>query len=689
MKKILLQLINIFRRIKLNLLQKLDEAQEKAKLTEEKNVLIVAAPGSGKTTTIINRVAFLCDSGISRDNIIIITFTKAAANNMKNRYKNLTSSNNVPFFGTFHSLFYKILKRVGYNFHIIPNFETINVIKEVLNKFYDEVSEDRIKEILNYISIFKTSNLNLFEFEIEEYPMEIFREAYEAYEAYKINKSYYDFDDLQIKAFNLFSKDHNLLKSYSKLFRYILIDEFQDCDMLQIEILKLFETMGSSIFAVGDEDQCIYGFRGSRPDCMVDFSKHFNGGKKLYLCNNYRSPKNIVQTSKCVIKNNIMRNNKNIIAKNEKNGEIKIELFNDEGDEGETIGDNILKIVNGDKYKFKDNAILYRTNLESRSIIDAFIKRGIPFNLIDRDYNFYEHFICRDILSYLRLSLNPNDRESFIRVINKPFRYISKDNIYALKNHMERDNCFDILASYSDIKEFQIKKIMELKKDISFLNRVSLGSAIDFVLYDLNYYKHIEEYSKRYKTKLSELEEIINEFRESASDFKNILSFLSHVEKVKEELENSKKQNSNKDGVLLSTIHGVKGMEFKNVFLINANEGIIPHANSMDSKEHIEEERRLFYVGITRAMENLWVGVLKTLRGTAIKPSRFLEEMNLDEDKLPINFKKGNKVIHKFFGEGVIVHLETNTIEILFNDGVERKLDFTVSYYQGLLKKIT
>lgn len=673
----------------MDLLHKLDESQKKAALTEEKNILVVAAPGSGKTTTIINRVAFLCESGISRDNIIIITFTKAAANNMKNRYKYLTSNNSVPFFGTFHSLFYKILKRANYKFDIIPHFESVNLIKGVLNKFYDEVSEDKVKEILNYISLFKTSNLNLFEFDVENFPMEIFREVYEAYENYKSMKSYYDFDDLQIKTFDLFSKDSELLKSYSKLFRYILVDEFQDCDMMQIEILKLFEVMGSSIFAVGDEDQCIYGFRGSRPDCMVDFSKYFTDGKKLYLCNNYRSPKNIVETSKFIIKNNVMRNNKNIIAKNENNGEIKIELFNDEGEEGGNIGDTILKIVSGGKYKLNDNVILYRTNLESRSIIDAFIKRAIPFTMIDRDYNFYEHFICRDIIAYLRLSLNPCDRDSFIRVINKPFRYISKDSMYGLKNHREKDNCFDILASRSEIKEFQIKKIMELKKDVNFLNKVALGTAIDSILYDLNYYKHIEEYSKKYKTKLNELDEIINEFKESASEFKNILSFLCHIEKVKEEIEKGKKDTINKDGVLLSTIHGVKGMEFKNVFLINANEEIIPHANSMDSKEHIEEERRLFYVGITRAMENLWVGVLKTLRGKIMKPSRFLQEMNLDEDKKPINFKKGNKVIHKIFGEGVVIHLDTNIIGILFDDGVERKLDFTVSYYHGLLKKVT
>lgn len=668
----------------MHIVQELDKEQENAKTIEEKNVLIVAAPGSGKTTTIINRVAFLQKKGVSRDNIIVITFTKAAASNMKEKYKKLTYNDNIPFFGTFHSLFYKILRRSGYKFDIIPNFEVINLMKEVLGKFYDDVSEEKIREILNYISIFKSSNLNLFEFNIENYPMEIFKFAYEHYESYKESKNYYDFDDLQIKALNLLLKNESLIKSYSRLFKYILIDEFQDCDMLQIEVLKLFEKMGSSIFAVGDEDQCIYGFRGSRPDCMVNFSEHFPKGIKLYLCNNYRSPQNIVESSKSIIKNNLMRNHKNIVAKNESLGDIKVKLYKDEGEEAEGIGDHILKITCGEKYKFSHNAILYRTNLESRSIMDAFIRRGIPFTLIDKEYNFYEHFICRDILSYLRLSLDPTDRESFARIINKPFRYISKDSIQKLKRYREKIDVFDILTSFEEIKEFQLKNLMKVRKDINYLNKISLGTAIDYVLYELDYHKYIEEYSKKYKSKLNELEEIIKEFRESAIPFRNILSFLCHIEKVKNEIEKSK---TKKEGVLLSTIHGVKGMEFKNVFLININEEIIPHSNSMESKENIEEERRLFYVGVTRTMENLFIGTLRTIKGKGIKPSRFLKEMDIEGKEIG-NFEVGSKINHKVLGQGEVLNVNENIINILFNDGIERKLDFSVSYYGGLIEKI-
>ncbi|GAA0782950.1 ATP-dependent helicase [Hathewaya limosa] len=664
----------------------LDENQKKAVLCKDKNSIIIAAPGSGKTTTIIHRVFYLVDKGISRNNIIVITFTKAAAINMRQRYENKFNTKVSPFFGTFHSLFYKILKRAGYEFEIISSIHSNELIKKTLLTYYDEVSEDKVREVLNYISCFKTSNLSIEEFSILNLSKKIFKKCYENYENYKKEHRLFDFDDLQIEVLKLFRTNENLKLGYSKLFKFILVDEFQDCDAIQMEILKLFSKEGSSIFAVGDEDQCIYGFRGSKPECMVQFDKIFENGKKLYLDINYRSPKNIVDTSKSLICNNKLRNKKNINSNNLEHGNIKFSLFNSEGEQSNVIGDNIIKLVSGSKYLFEDNIVMYRTNEESRSIIDSFIKKGIPFTLMDREYNFYDNFICKDILAYLRLGLDIRDKGSFFRIINKPFRYIGRDTLYKFKHNIYKENCFDILCDMEELKPFQLKNLRELEKEIVYLNKMSLSSAIDYVLYELDYYKYIKEYCERYRGDLSEFDEIINSFRESASEFKNILSFLSHIEKVKEEIKLNKKKDKRQEGVLLSTIHGVKGMEFKNVFLINCNEEVIPHVNSMDTEEGVEEERRLFYVGITRAKENLWLNTLKDKGGKEKKPSRFLKEMDIGVKEGFLNFKVGKKINHKAFGKGIISKVDENTIIIDFDDGMCRKLDSQITYYNGLIE---
>lgn len=667
----------------------LDKEQKEAVLSENKNSIVIAAPGSGKTTTIINKVNYLVDKGISKDNIIIITFTKAAAVNMRDRYEKKFKRNNSPFFGTFHSLFYRILKRANYEFSIIPSYEGNEVVKNELLNIYDDVTDDRVRELLNAISLFKTSNENIEEFQVEGVNKEAFIKCYESYELFKREKSYYDFDDLQIEALKLFKINNRLLKSYSSLFKYILVDEFQDCDLMQIELLKLFSINGSNIFAVGDEDQCIYGFRGSKPQCMVDFHKIFNKGEKMYLNNNYRSPKNIVESSINLIQNNKLRNSKEIRAFKDSFGEIQSSLFESEREEANFIGDVIIKKVTSAECTYDNNAILYRTNEESRSIIDVFINKNIPFSLIDKEYNFYDNFICRDIINYFRVSLDVRDKESLVKIINKPFRYVGKNLLFKLRNHPYKENCFDILTNHNDIKPFQINNLKDLEKDIVNLNKMSLQGAINSIMFDLDYYKYLEEYGKTHKIPMEQLEETIDLFKESAMDFRNIVSFLSHVEQVKQEIEENKKKLAENKGVLLSTIHGVKGMEFPNVFIINCNEDIIPHSNSSESEINIEEERRLFYVGITRAMENLWINFVKSKAGKDRKPSRFITELKLEREGCgSFNFRIDDKVKHKVFGLGTITDIKNNIITINFDDKMERRLDLAITYSNGLLERI-
>lgn len=649
---------------------KLDKYQMEAVEAKEKNILVVAAPGSGKTTVIINRIDYLIRKKlISEDNIIVITFTKAAALNMKDRYKKAFNRSKTPFFGTFHGLFYQILKRYGININIIQGYISNKIMESVLRRYFDEVNEDKIKEALNNISLYKTSRNTLEAFK-PSFSKDIFIECLEAYSKYKDENNLMDFDDLAIEALKLFENNKGIREGYKGLFKYVLVDEFQDCDELQIDFLNLINKGNeNNLFAVGDEDQCIYSFRGSKPEYMVTFNKIFTGGKKYYLSKNYRSTKNIIELSKKIISHNKKRNKKEILWNNEKDGIIEFQESSSERLQCEEISNKIQELIKGN-YNYSDNIVLYRTNIESMSIIDVFIRRNMPFTMIDREYNFFSHFICRDLLSYLQLVYNNNDREAFLKIINKPFRYISKINLSYVRDYKEDINPFDILIQKEDTPSFQRKKLDDLKRDFAFLSKSSLNVAIQYIISEMGYIDYLKEYSKKFSSSIEDLEEIVEAFKTSAAEFKSIPEFFAHVEEFNKNIEESKK-STDKNRILLSTIHGVKGMEFPNVFIMNCIEDIIPHASSKDT--NIEEERRLFYVAITRAIQNLYLYAPR-VKGNNIKEvSRFIKEGELKLQKATQKgLVKGAKIKHNAFGIGIVQSISDNEISILFENGVRR-----------------
>ncbi|WP_431520945.1 ATP-dependent helicase [Clostridium paraputrificum] len=664
----------------------LDKNQLKAVKANERNVLVVAAPGSGKTTVIINRIKYLVDEvGVYPSNIIVITFTKAAALNMKNRYINTFHKESSPFFGTFHGLFYKILLREGANINIIEGYITNKIIEGVLRKYSDEVNEDRVKEAVNNISLFKTSGENINDFK-HSIAKDIFMECYDAYDKYKKENNLWDFDDLTIKVLELFKNNKRIREGYKRVFKYILVDEFQDCDDLQIEFLKLMtEGEENSLFAVGDEDQCIYSFRGSKPEYMVSFDKTFKSTKKYYLHINYRSNKNIIESSKKVISFNKERNKKDIQWYKDKDGIILCKGVYDERIQGDEISEKIRAFYNKSSYRYKENIVLYRTNMEAMSVIDSFIRNKIPFTLLDKEYNFFNHFICKDLLSYLSLAMNPYDREAFINIINKPFRYVSKTSIAYIREYKYEKNTFDILIEKDDTPPFQRKKLDELKRDFNYIKKSSLSSGIQYIVTDMGYIDYLKTYTERFGGNIEDLEEIVEEFKMSASSFKTIFEFFEHVDEVGKKIEESKR-NKTDDRVLLSTIHGVKGMEFKNVFLINCNEDTMPHSSSKE--ENIEEERRLFYVGITRAIDNLFLFVPKMRKGKFRDASRFIEEGGFMEIvKASHGLVKDSVVTHKAFGAGKVVEVNGDEVGILFHDGMKRKFSAKVLLDNGLISK--
>ena len=657
----------------------LDKYQNEAVRSRSKSVLVIAPPGAGKTTVILNRIKYLLEEKkVKGINVVVITFTKAAAENMKSRFKEMHKEGVIPFFGTFHGLFYKILLRNKDEIRLIESKDAYNIIRKVLSSYIEEVSDEKIKEVLNNISRKKVSSKDL---EISM-TYEIFNKCYEAYETFKNERGLLDFDDLQIKAVILLKENPHVLGYYRNLIKYILVDEFQDCDEVQLEFLRL---INNEVFCVGDEDQSIYSFRGATPKCMINFEENFEGSEKVYLKYNYRSLKNIVEVSKDVIKHNKERYQKEIIAFNENQGKIELKKPFNESEEANIIA---LKIVESKRLgnKYSDNAILYRTNMESRSFIDAFIRKKIPFKLLDKEYNFFNHFICRDLIAYLRLSIDPFNKEDFNKIINKPFRYVSKSTIYGVMNSKKRENVFDILMSVEGVHPFQMRKFEELKNDIAYLNKLSLNSAIDFILSDLEYSQYIREYSSKFKQNQEDLLDIVEEFKSSAMEFKSIITFLSHIESVEENLENLNSKE-NIDSVILSTMHGVKGMQFKDVHIVNIVDETIPHKNSM---ENLEEERRLFYVGITRAINNLYFYAPKSLRGKFKDPSIFLNNTNLDSQCNIIDYglKEGDVIRHNYFGIGEISKIEKDTISIKFVQGENKKFSLRTLIENNLIEKI-
>ncbi|NLU06947.1 MAG: ATP-dependent helicase [Clostridiales bacterium] len=598
----------------------LDLNQLEAVCTDFKHVLICAPPGSGKTTVIINRVNYLINvKDADPRNILVITFTRSSAFDMRGRYLMISKGENIPFFGTFHSLYYNILKKYDNKIKIIPLHKASQVVKDVLLSYMDSTGDEKIREVLNDISFFKNTGGNIKDFK-SRLDKTVFMDCFNEYERYKAVNNLMDFDDLQLKVGELFRKDRNILDYYRRTFKYILVDEFQDCDSLQIEILQL---LGRSnfVFAVGDEDQCIYSFRGSKPDCMVNFREYFQNGKKLFLKMNYRSTKNIVGMSKNIIFNNEDRNLKPICSSRQEYGKINFNIFPREKEQADYLSKSIRNLVDEGRCKYGDIAVLYRTNVESRILIDSFLTHGIKFKLLDEKYNFYNHFICRDLISYLKLSIDVCDRKNFISIINKPFRYIGRVNMEKIRKNRTRENCFEILKNVGGISIFQLKILDKFQRKIKKLNRIKLNGAVEFILNKLNYIEYLRDYCRKSNRDLEEFQHILYEFKVSCENFDSIEDFLNHVDDVKKVLEESVQDENS---VTLSTIHGVKGMEFKNVYIVDCSEGILPHENNID--DNIEEERRLFYVGVTRAVDNLNLCCSSTVRGKSVQVSRFIKE---------------------------------------------------------------
>ena len=626
--------------------------------------MVLAGPGSGKTRVITYRIVnMVMNEGIPPTRILAISFTKASSIEMKNRALSICNDfrMNKVTFGTFHAVFFRILRKFEkMNLDSILDEKTKRfALKGILKSLNVENGEDDelIGQVINEISYVKNELMDKSDFHSEVLTKDEFINTYNMYENYKDEIKKIDFDDMLIRTYYLLQNNPQVLEIVRNVYKYILVDEFQDVNKVQFEVLKLIAGEDKNIFVVGDEDQSIYGFRGSRPDFLLKFKDYFKDAKEVRLDINYRSKSEIISTANRLIDKNQNRYNKVIKCAQDEKGNVEYLTPKDSEDEAIQIAKDILEKVKEDYVEYDDFAVIYRTNIQSRALVDVFMDMRIPFVIRDSVVTIYDHWAAKDILSYLRLSIDPDSNQDWIRIINKPFRYISRESINSVKDEKFFLNA---LITKCNLHQKQVKTITDLEIDLSYLKALSPNGLI----------------------------EILNEVESSSSNFQTIEEYLNHIEKVKEELQENQKHKE-VNGVIFTTMHSAKGLEFDNVYIIGVNDGTIPHEKSYDIEddekrdEQIEEERRLMYVAITRAKDRLCISCPQNKYGKKVSISRFINEI---EEPLNSELKQvsvGDKVYHTTFKEGKIIEKKNNMITVKFKNSTK-----TLDYKICLRKKI-
>lgn len=603
-----------------------NEAQAQAIQHTDGPCLVLAGPGSGKTLTIVNRVKYLIEKQKVRpEEILVVTFTRFAAAEMKSRLCLVMGKRDLPVtVGTFHGIYYGILKwayRMNQE-NILSETEKYQILRGVINKERMEIfdEEDFIQDIVAEIGKVKNNRIPLEEFVSEKCSADAFRNIYRNYERHRKELKKIDFDDMLVLCYELFRSRPDVLAQWQKKFRYVLIDEFQDINRIQYDVIRMLAQPENNLFVVGDDDQAIYGFRGADSELMLGFGKDFPDAKQILLGMNYRSTANIVQNSLKLIENNVERYSKKLEANREGGSCLHIQEVKDPVEEAEYVLEEIQKCKENGK-KEEEIAILFRVHTDARAVVEAMVERKIPFQMKEHLPNIYEHFIAKDIMAYFRLATGKRRRQDFLQVMNRPKRYLGRDSVSGSQVSFE-----DMRKFYCD-KDWMIDRIDQFEWDVKMLMKMAPYAAIQYIRKRIGYDDFLKEYAFTHQINRSDLNEVLAEIEEAAKAFSSVEEWFAHVEEYTETLKvKEKERNRPRPGVRLMTIHASKGLEFKQVFLIAANEGRIPYQKAKTDKE-IEEERRLFYVAMTRAKDFLKICYVKIKNGKEVTPSRFVDEL--------------------------------------------------------------
>ena len=610
----------------------LNHAQTEAVAHNKGPCMVLAGPGSGKTLTIAKRIEYLImKHKVRPEEILVITFTKYAAWEMKNRTRSICGpSSYAVTFGTFHGIYYGILKwayRLNQS-NLLSDEEKYRILREILPGIdWDQEPEadeekDYLQELVIEIGNVKNNCMDIEEYEPVKYTTEKFRKLYRTYEETKKKYRKIDFEDMLIQCRDLFMKRPDILKKWQEKFQYILVDEFQDVNQAQYDVVRMLAAPQDNLFVVGDDDQSVYGFRGAKPGIMMEFMKDYPKARQILLDVNYRSSGYIVKGALRVIGNNKIRFEKKIEAFRKPDETVHVQEVKDPVQEAEYVLEKIRE-YREKGVSYTEMAVLYRTNVDARAMSELMTEYQIPFVMKEHLNNIYEHFIALDMISYLRLSQGEYDRKYFLQIANRPNRYLTRES-------MKTGNVsYESLRRYYRDKDWMVDRIDQLEWDMKMICDKTPYAAIQYIRKRMGYDEFLKEYAAYRKISSEDLFAVLEEIWQNSKGYGTIKEWFEHIESYGKMLKEQNKKNGEKEGVNLMTMHAAKGLEFDTVFVIEANEGSCPYKKATTDEE-IEEERRLFYVAMTRAKRKLVISYVKEKNGKDLLPSRFVSELLLN-----------------------------------------------------------
>ena len=605
-----------------------NKEQEEAIMHRDGPAMVLAGPGAGKTYVITNRVKALIDEyGVKPEQILVVTFSKAAAVEMKERFEMLTGGRRLPVrFGTFHSVFFQIL-RLAYHYEVkdiaTPALK-YRFLEETLNETGYGVDDKKefLSDIEKEISRVKGEGIEIDCYFSSACSAEIFQKMYRGYQEKLQRHRCLDFDDMVVYTYQLLKEREDIRRRWQAQFRYLLIDEFQDINRLQYETVCMLAEPENNLFIVGDDDQSIYGFRGAKPGIMLSFPKRFPDTKQIVLGVNYRCSDEIMKAAERLIGKNNERYEKHIVANKGKEQPVHMKKCENLADEAEKIVAQI-QMYQKEGIAYQEMAVLFRTNMQMRLLAGKLMEHGVPFTMRENLPNLFDTWMAKDIMCYLQLALGNRSREKFLKIANRPVRYLSRTAF------TESEVSFDKLRAYYAVKnqEWMEERIWNFEYDLKNLASLSPYAAIHFIRKGIGYDEFLKTYADERNVNADDWFDVLDEMQEMARDKKSIPEFLSFVENYGDTLEEKKQQVKEEPGVSLMTMHASKGLEFPVVFVPTLNEDIVPYRKAVQ-EGNLEEERRMLYVAMTRAKTYLHLSFVKERFHKEAEPSPFLYEIS-------------------------------------------------------------
>lgn len=679
---------------------KLNAQQKEAVLHKQGPAIILAVPGAGKTTVLISRTAnLILNHNVNPENILSITFSKASAFDMKDRFTTMFGPElgRRTKFSTIHSFAYFLIRD-----YLRENNLTLNLIEgtdsgvsknKIIKDIYRQVndahlSDDKLEELLNTIGFVKNMMIEVSEFDAHKnFQIKNFDKIYQSYEDYKRQNNFLDFDDMLTMSYDILRENNDILERYRDRYHYVQVDEGQDTSKIQNEIIRLISGRNHNLLIVADDDQSIYGFRGAYPEELLVFNQRYSDAKVFFMEENYRSTKNIVSVCDSFIKQNKKRYEKNLFTQNEVLNPVLITKLKQQEDQY----DYILKQIkeSGD---FGETAILFRNNISAISVIDYLDRSDISVYMKDTKLHFFRHWVVLDIIAFLRVATDDSDIRSFEKIYYKMNAYITKVSINFIKEQIGDFSLFDKLTAFPDFPDFQKDKLKKIKFKFKTILKKRPFEAIEFIENDLDYKKYLQYNCKSFGYSYESVNTILFHLKSIASGTNSIYEFLEKLNQLKIIIEDAK-DNKGTDSVTLSTIHSAKGLEFDHVFMIDLIEGDFPSLSSLESSmqgddKPLEEERRLFYVGMTRARKNLNLLCFNNRNNERVFYSSFINELESLMNTAKVKdhkLKIGSKVKHLKFGRGVIKDMDDKSVFIRFENGQTKQLSLQLCIEKNLL----